>query len=120
MCGVSIDDRREPGRRPGGPRGGHPSSPLTRWGLVDPSATFIADIDGDTVDDWVGHFPADDVYASPMMGSFQAQLASSQMVVGAPVVSFGSVADTDSDGLDDACDACPTGGTVGVAALGCL
>ncbi len=45
------------------------------------------------------------------------QLAMSVVVLAQPAVSFAAVADTDGDGLDDNCDACP--GTPGAGPYGC-
>jgi hypothetical protein len=84
------------------------TSLLILWNPAAPSATFVTDVDGDTIDDWVGHFPADDVAAAGGSSVFNAQLATSQFLLAEPAITFGTVSDTDADGLDDNCDQCPS------------
>ena len=81
---------------------------LILWNPAIPTATFVVDVDSDTHDDWVGHFPADDVAAASGSSVFNAQLTTSQFVLAQPAITFGTVSDTDGDGLDDNCDQCPS------------
>ncbi len=87
------------------------------WNGASPVAGYTFDVNSDGYTDWIGHYSAPGVAVGAGSSWFTAQLASSQLVLAKPAVTFGTVGDGDGDKIDNNCDACPT--VAGSGRFGC-